>query len=110
MRIIFTTNKLQKQCSFEEEIVLAFGSICAKKLQHSLFELDAAPTMDQIPQRLRCHPLTGNLKGVYAIDLAHPFRLLFKPYSDDELLRREDGSVDLSKVSAIEIVDIRDYH
>jgi len=32
------------------------------------------------------HPLTGDLKGTFSLDLEHPLRLLFEPDHDPPLL------------------------
>ncbi len=109
MRIIFHSSKMQKACSSEREMFKVYGSVLGKKLKQRLFELDAAPTMDQIPSYARCHPLTGKLKGYYAIDLAQPYRLIFKPCSD-VLALKSDESLDLSLVDKIEIIRVSDYH
>ena len=33
-------------------------------------------------RKYRCHPLLNNRKGQYAVDLVHPFRLVFKKHGD----------------------------
>lgn len=109
MRIIFHSSKMHKACSSDREMIKVYGPEIGKKLQQRLSELGAAPTMDQIPSYARCHPLTGDLKGYYAVDLAHPCRLIFKPCTDDQVLK-SDGSLDISKVDTIEIIRVIDYH
>lgn len=109
MRIIFHSSKMHKACSSDRVMIKVYGPEIGKKLQQRLFELAAAPTMDLIPPHLKCHPLTSDLKGYYAVHLAQPYRLIFKPCSDDQALK-SDGSLDLSMVDTIEIIRVIDYH
>lgn len=109
MRIIFTSKRLGKRLSTEKEMVRAYGAECAEMLKRRLLELEAAPTMAQIPPFAGCHPLSGEYKGCFAVKLKQPYRLIFKPSADDLNLKR-DGSLDLSSVDAIVIVDVVDYH
>lgn len=44
----------------------------------------------------RCHPLKGNRKEHYAVDLIHPYRLVFKKLGND--------------IQIAYIVEIVDYH
>lgn len=65
--------------------------------------------MSMVPPCARLHPLTGNLKGKFAVDLEHPQRLIFEP-DCEELPHKADGSLDLSRIDAIMILEIVDYH
>jgi proteic killer suppression protein len=109
MQISFTTRAMEKTCSSQKEMVKAFGAEGAKKLMQRLMELMAAPDMSCLPPQVRCHPLTGNLKGKYAVDLKHPFRLVFEPFCE-ELPVKDDGSLDIQKVTGILVTEIIDYH
>lgn len=44
----------------------------------------------------RCHPLTGNLQKIYAMDLVHPYRLEFEKTADS--------------ICTVRIITIEDYH
>lgn len=57
----------------------------------------------------RMHQLTENLKGQFAVDLVHPYRLVFKP-NHDPLPYKDDGGIDRQRVEAITILRIIDYH
>ena len=46
----------------------------------------------------RCHPLTNNRDTQFALDLRHPYRLIFEKDPDD-------GSIHVVK-----IIEIVDYH
>ena len=82
----------------------------AKRIQRRLDDLRAVhclEDMKNIPGRT--HELTGNLAGHLSIDLDHPYRLLFVPFHDP-VPTSSDGGMDWSRVTAIEIVEIRDTH
>ena len=73
--------------------------------------LMAAPTLAEVsylkPERR--HALTGNRKGQFAVDVKHPYRLVFRP-NHDPLPRMEDWGIDLTKVTAITVLGVEDYH
>lgn len=73
--------------------------------------LDAADCLADVPCEPpdRCHALIGQRKGQYAVDAQHPFRIIFRP-ADDPLPLDDDGSLDLQRVTSIEILDVKDYH
>jgi len=74
-------------------------------------ELRAADTLADISTLppARCHQLTADRAGQFAVDAQHPFRLIFEP-AHDSVLRKEDGGIDLTRVTAIRIVEVTDYH
>jgi len=57
----------------------------------------------------RCHPLTQNRKGQFAVDLDHPYRLVFEP-ANDPLPKMPDGGLDYEKITLIRILEVIDYH
>ncbi len=57
----------------------------------------------------RRHALSGRRNGQYAIDLVHPYRLIFEP-NHDPVPRRADGGIDTGQVTAIVIIEVVDYH
>ena len=44
----------------------------------------------------RCHPLTNNRKGQYAVDMVHPYRMIFEKHGN--------------KIQVAHIMEIVDYH
>jgi len=73
--------------------------------------LKAANHLGLVPveRPVRRHQLSGNRKDEFAVDLVHPYRLVFRP-NHDPIPRKDDGGIELEAVTAIEIVDIVDYH
>lgn len=111
MQIYFKNRKLQKICSVDGEAKKVLGKNSEKKLKQRLTELKAADVLSDIshlpPARL--HELTGNRVGVFSVDLEHPYRLLFIAANAPVPLK-EDGGIDKSRVTEIEIIDIADTH
>lgn len=52
----------------------------AEKIQQRVDEITAAETVELMIQfRIgRCHPLKGGRKGQFAVNLVHPYQLVFK--------------------------------
>ncbi len=73
--------------------------------------VQAAPNLAAVPtdKPVRRHLLKGNRAGQFAVDLVHPYRLVFKPNHAPVPLR-EDGGIDTERVTAITIIDVVDYH
>ncbi len=111
MDIYFKTKKLQKICNELNEAIKKLGPKMAKKLQQRLMELHAAINLEDISRvpPPRCHPLTGNRAGHLSVDLVHPHRLLFIP-ANNPIPELDDGGLDWSKVTEVEIVGIVDTH
>lgn len=66
--------------------------------------LDAPKTR---PDRL--HQLKGDRDEQFAVDLVHPYRLVFEP-NHDPVPRTADGGIDLEQVTAITVLGVVDYH
>jgi len=111
MDIVFRNSRIRKLCNSEKEARSRVGPNCATRLRRRLDELDAASTLEDmrhLPQA-RCHPLRADRVGQFSVDLDHPRRLVFRAV-DDEQARRPDGSLDWSRVTAIEILEVTDTH
>ena len=83
----------------------------AKLLRRRLDEFRAAENLEimrSLPQ-VRCHELKGNREGTLSVDLDHPYRLIFEPASTP-IPRKSDGGLDWTKVTAIRVLTIEDYH
>ncbi|WP_104372708.1 type II toxin-antitoxin system RelE/ParE family toxin [Desulfocucumis palustris] len=111
MDIYFSCAKLQKACNLEQESIKKWGPEIAKKVRQRLSELKAADSLSDIshlpPPRL--HELTGERKGRFAVDLQQPFRLVFEP-AHDPIPLNGSGGIDRSKITAILINGVEDYH
>ena len=111
MYIEYRTKKLKKCCLEFKEAQKAYGLKKAKKLMQRINEIKAAPTLGDLNKLppTRCHKLTGNRSGQFAVYLEHPFRLIFEPIGEHDEIYIE-GVLDLEKVTKIKILEVGDYH
>lgn len=110
MNIAYSTNRLRKQLSSASEIKKAFG-VNAKRVSQRMADITAAPNLailQQIPAA-NCHPLTGDRKGEWAVDISANHRLIFE-IDHDPMPQNDDGSVNTILVTDIRIIESTDYH
>ncbi len=109
--IRFKSRKLAKVFNSEKELFREYGIRLGTLIKRRMSVLRAAPTLEDVSHRPpeRRHELKGRRKGTFAVDLEHPYRLVFKP-DHNPLPFKEDGGIDLRKVTAITIVGVEDYH
>lgn len=112
MDIIFATTKLKKVCNTLQNLQREYGAQKAKKIKQRLYELSAAETladMSHLPPA-RCHALTGERAGQFAVTTMQRYRIIFEP-ANHPVPNLEDGSIDRTKVTAVRILDVNiDYH
>jgi plasmid maintenance system killer protein len=109
--ILFQDRKLEKACNNQSLLIRKYGPVCAKLLRRRLDEFRAADNLEvlrSLPQ-VRCHELKGNREGTLAVDLDHPYRLIFEP-ANNPIPRKSDGGLDWTKVTAIRVLTVEDYH
>ena len=70
-----------------------------KKIQQRINEIKSAESVEYLIQYQigRCHRLKGKKKDQYAVDIVHPFRMLFVK-NEKEYVR------------IVKIIEITDYH
>ena len=73
--------------------------------------LQGADDLSLVPNQkpVRRHQLSGDRDEQFAVDLVHPHRLVFEP-DHDPIPRLEDGGIDLKAVTAIQMLEVVDYH
>ena len=110
MKIRFRTRRLQRLCNSQNELKRGFGDM-AHVIALRLQVLANANHLGQVPLSLpiRCHQLKGDRSGQFTVYLRNPYRLVFRP-DHDPVPRRPDGGIDVDTVTAIEIIEIADYH
>ena len=71
----------------------------AAELNTCIRALEAADSVETLLKFniCRCHPLSNDRDGQYAMDLVHPYRLVF--------IKDDDG-----KIHIVKIIEIVDYH
>ena len=98
MQVVYKNRSLQKICTDFYSASKKYGYRMSELIFKRVFQLQAAKTVeDLIKLRAgRCHVLKGQRKGQYAMDLVHPYRLIFEKLGDVIQIAR--------------IVEIVDYH
>lgn len=111
MIVYYKDKKLQSLSENPREAIKKLGKARARQLQKRLEQLRSAENLSAFicyPQ-VRCHEWLNDKAGRISVDLDHPYRLLFIP-ANDPIPLKEDGGLDWSRVTEIEIVDILDPH
>ena len=110
MEIIFAKRKLGAAMASHAARVRTFGAERANKLNTrltQLYEIERLEEMRGLPGR--CHELRGDRQGQLAVDVTKNYRLIFKP-TEQPPPQKDDGGLDWSKVEAITILEVEDYH
>lgn len=111
MEVCFHTTKTQRLCSSETQMRKKWGVKTAKKLMQRFTQFDAASSLAVIAKLpgARLHLLEGDRKGQFAVDAGGAQRLVFKP-NHNPIPKKGDGSLDLSGVTSVAVLDVVDYH
>lgn len=111
MEIAFRMRRLEREFNDETRLVRAYGQRRANLIKIRMAILIGANNLSQVPatRPFRLHQLSGNRKGQFAIDLDHPFRLIFQP-NHNPVPQLPDGGIDIQKVTDIVILEVKDYH
>lgn len=114
MDISFKNKKLTKSFNEGAQLERIHGALGAKDIRIRMKEFRAAESVkDFWPPKSppgRCHELTqGQRPGQLSVDLDHPCRLMFIP-DHDPVPRLEDGGLDWSQVTAVQILGVEDTH
>ena len=98
LEISYKNNKIKKVCTDAKTSDIAYGKEMSEKIQMRIDEIRAADTVeDMIKFKIgRCHSLKNNRKGQYAVDLVHPYRLVFEKHGNE--------------IQVAHIMEIVDYH
>lgn len=111
MEIYFKKSKLRKVFESESALNRKYGNRMARKIMMRLAVLEAASCLAEVPTTKpeRCHQLSEDRDEQFAVDLVHPHRLIFE-VNHDPIPRKEDGGINKEDVTAIEIIEVIDYH
>ena len=98
MYITYKNNKIKKVCTDAKTAERTYGQEMAEKIHQRIDEIKASDTVEIMIQFHigRCLPLSQNRKGQYAVDLVHPYRLVFEKNGDE--------------IQIANIMEIVDYH
>ena len=111
MDIAFRTRKLAKIFNSAHALQKAYGKRMTRVIMNRLAVLKAAPSLALVPTTPpdRRHQLHGDRDEHFAVDLVHPWRLVFVP-NHEPFPRRDDGGIHTEQVTSITIIDVVDYH
>ena len=98
MLIEYRKKQLEKVCTDALVARKKYGNLMARKIFQRIGEIEASDTVEtMVEHRLgRCHPLTGDRQGQYAVDLVQPYRMVFT---------KEGDSIQIATIE-----EIVDYH
>ncbi len=107
----FRTEKLQKIFNSDKDLQKKYNKFMVRKIKMRLAVMRSADTLAMVPTNrpVRRHLLKGKRSGQYAVDLVHPFRLVFEP-NHDPIPGKEDGGIDERQITAVTIIEVVDYH
>ncbi|MBI2177205.1 MAG: killer suppression protein [Candidatus Tectomicrobia bacterium] len=111
MDIVFKSGSLERECNDFKLLTKRHGSRRANLIGKRLFEISAASVLADLAKlpQARCHELKGNRKGQLALSLDGAYRLIIRP-ADKPVPVKPDGGLDWTKVTAVEILGVEDYH
>ena len=111
MDIAFRTRKLAKVFNEANALQKTYGARMARVIMMRMAVLRAAHNLGLVPTTPpeRRHQLSGYRNEQFAVDLVHPYRLVFEP-NHEPVPRGDDGGIDTERVIAITILDVVDYH
>ena len=98
MNITYKTRKLQKICTDATTAERTYGQKMAEKIHQRIGEIWAADSVEMMMQFHigRCLKLVNDRDGQYAVDLVHPYRLVFEKHGE--------------KIQIAHILEVVDYH
>jgi len=98
LEVRYKNNRLKKICTQPEAARKEYGREMARKISKCIDQLTAADSVEMMVRFHigRCHPLTGNRQGQYAMDLVQPYRLVFIKTGNE--------------IQIAEVWEIVDYH
>lgn len=98
MDITYRNKKIEKICTDAKTAERTYGKEMSEKIHQRIDEITAADTVEMMIQFHigRCHSLTQNRKGQYAVDLVHPYRLVFEKNGNE--------------IQIANVLEIVDYH
>ncbi|MDD4698496.1 MAG: type II toxin-antitoxin system RelE/ParE family toxin [Fermentimonas sp.] len=110
MKLTFKDKKLARLVNDDRKMLKELGSIRAKILRRRLTQLLTVKTLEEVRNLPgNYHELKDNRKGQWACDLDQPYRLIFTP-QERPIPLNEDGQYIWIEITAIEIIEIINYH
>ncbi|KQQ13830.1 system killer suppression protein [Methylobacterium sp. Leaf121] len=110
MQIRFRVKRLNKDLSDPRQMAKAYGDR-AKQIRRRLDILGQAACLADVPTGPpdHRHQLGGNRNGQLSVTIKDNWRIVFVP-DHDPVPCLPDGGLDTGQVTAVEIIEIVDYH
>lgn len=110
MKVSFGSSKIEKELKDHASILRRHGDL-AKRIGMRLEVLRYAVCLADVPigPPTHRHLLTGEYRGCFSVHVNGNWRLVFRP-NHDPVPMQEDGGIDLAAVTAIQILEVVDYH
>lgn len=98
MVIEYKNKDLEQVCTSPKIARKKYGDNMAKKIHLRISQIQSFEDVETLVNSHvgRCHLLTQDRKNQYAMDLEHPYRLIF--------VRKENS------VEVVKVIEITDYH
>ena len=98
MKVSFRTNRLRKCFEQQKSGVREWGDVMATNYIRRIKAIQAAACFDDLPKlpQLNFHPLTGDKRGEYAVNLTGRARIILKKKMEDGHEIAEICDVDLT--------------
>lgn len=98
LQITYADRKIEKMCTDLEAAERKHGTQIAEMIHQRIQEISAADSVEQLVQYHigKCHPLTGNRSGQYAMSLTKNWRLVFEKVK--------------GYLKVVCIIEVKDYH
>lgn len=98
LQISYRNKQIRKICTVAKDAEKAYGKEMAEKIHLRIDQISAADSVEMmiVLKIGRCHPLHGDRKGQFALDLIHPYRLVFEKTGEE--------------IQIVKIMEIVDYH
>lgn len=98
MQVTYRTHALEQVCTDDRVARKEYGNNMAHLIHRRVRQLQSASNTEYLLHFHvgRCHALKGQRKGQFAMDLVHPYRLVFEKLGD--------------VIQVVRIVEIVDYH
>lgn len=111
MKIVFDNPKHEALVNDWEALARRFNTKSEDNATEILATLDvlrAADSLADVPRGYRPHPLKGEYKGGFAVDVTRKERIIFKPVPNGDPNFRIDNPKSIKSISIVEI--FVDYH
>jgi toxin HigB-1 len=111
LEIVFASAKLRGLYTSRAALTKEFGAQAAKAISRRLDDARAAVSLQDLRNTPgRWHELSGDRAGQIAASVTSNLRIVFEIANDPIPRRASDSGLDWSRVTAIRLIEVVDYH